>query len=73
MSYQNTGLRLVPAAIGTTVLAGLRRLGFWAAVLFPLTYLPVLYGVVGETSPVLVAAMCVLNVCCLWLGQGYEP
>lgn len=73
MSYQNTTLSLVPALVGTTILATLRRLGFWAAVLFPLTYLPVLYGVVGDTGPVLVASLFVLNVCCLLLGQGYRP
>jgi hypothetical protein len=53
--------------------AGLRRLGFLGAVVLPLTYLPVLYGVVGENSAWIVASLFVLNVCCLLLGQGYRP
>ena len=73
MSYQNTDLGLVPATVGTALLASLRCLGFWAAVLLPLTYLPVLYGVVGDTSPVIVGSLFALNLCCLWLGQGHEP
>lgn len=73
MSYQNTGLWLVPAAVGTKAVSALRGLGFWAAVLLPLTYLPVLYGVVGQARPETVGALFVLNICCLRLGQGYEP
>lgn len=73
MSYQDTSLSLAPAFVGTTLLAAIRRLGFWAAVVLPVAYLPVLHGVVGQSRFEIVAALFVLNVVCLWLGQGHRP
>lgn len=73
MSYQNSPLSTTPRMIGSTVRNGIQSLGFWAAVLIPFTYLPVLSGMIGESSPETFAGLFVLNILCLLIGQGYDP
>lgn len=56
-----------------SLVSGLQRLAFWAAVVLPLTYLPLLSSPVdGESSLVLVALVAV-NVVCLLVGHDYSP
>ena len=55
------------------LLAGLRRLAFWLAIVLPVAYLPLLSaGVDGRTGFIL-AALLAVNLCCLLLGHEYAP
>lgn len=45
---------------------------FWASVLLPLAYLPLLYGGLGEREFALFLALVALNVVCLVLGQEHR-
>lgn len=63
---------LVRTALRRSVLAPLRFLGFWAAVLLPLAYLPLVHGgLTGGESTVLVT-MVAVNVVSLVIGHGYR-
>jgi len=66
-------VRVGPAVVGTTLLDLARCLAFWATVLVPVVYLPVLYGVVDVPRLEAVLALLCLNVCCLIAGQEHEP
>ena len=66
----------LPASTGPSlgsVVNGVRRLAFWAAVVLPLAYLPLLSTPIdGRTSLALVALVAV-NVVCLLVGHDYSP
>ncbi|QHS16363.1 hypothetical protein [Halopenitus persicus] len=51
----------------------LRAGAFWAAVLLPLTYLPVLHGVVIDASAELFLLLLALNVVCAIVGHDHSP
>ena len=50
-----------------------RAAAFWAAVLIPLTYLPVLHGLVVDASAELFLVLLALNVVCAVIGHEYSP
>ncbi|WP_125919950.1 hypothetical protein [Haloparvum sedimenti] len=52
---------------------GVRALAFWAAVLLPLTYLPVLHGMVVDASAGLFLVLLATNVACAVVGHDYRP
>ncbi|MFC6614002.1 hypothetical protein ACFQAS_03360 [Halopenitus salinus] len=49
----------------------LRAIAFWAAVLLPLTYIPVLHGIVVEASAQLFVGLLGLNVVCAIVGHEH--
>ncbi|PSQ60949.1 MAG: hypothetical protein BRD23_01210 [Halobacteriales archaeon SW_9_67_25] len=50
----------------------LEPLGFWAAVVLPLGYLPLLYGGLTDGQATLFLGLLALNVVCLVLGREYR-
>lgn len=56
---------------GNTVVAALRRIGFWGSVLLPVSYLPVMYVLSGTEMLGSLAALVTLNVFCLLCGRHY--
>jgi len=57
----------------TTLRSVVRRLGFWAAILLPVGYVPLLSGVVGGPTESLVVVLLCVHLLCLWAGHGYSP
>lgn len=55
-----------------SVLAPLRFLSFWAAVLLPLTYLPLVHGGLTGNESTVLAALVVINAVALVVGHGYR-
>jgi hypothetical protein len=55
------------------VLAVVRGLAFWAAIVVPLSYLPVLSLVDGQRRLLAIAGLVAVNVCCLLVGHDYSP
>ncbi|WP_280537879.1 hypothetical protein [Halopenitus sp. POP-27] len=51
----------------------LRAVAFWAAVLLPLTYLPVLHGIVIDASAELFLLLLASNVVAAYVGHDYSP
>ncbi|MFA9517783.1 hypothetical protein ACERIT_11285 [Halopenitus sp. H-Gu1] len=49
----------------------LRAIAFWVAVLLPLTYLPVLHGIVVDASPRLFVGLLALNVVSAIIGHEH--
>lgn len=49
----------------------LRAIAFWAAVLIPFSYLPVLHGIVVDASPRLFVGLLALNVVCAIIGHEH--
>lgn len=47
------------------------RIGFWGSVLLPTTYLPLLYGLDGQTKLPAIAALVMLNIACLLVGRRH--
>jgi hypothetical protein len=50
-----------------------RGLAFWAAIVVPLSYLPVLSLVDGQQRVLAIAGLVAVNVCCLLVGHDYSP
>lgn len=70
----NSTLQPVTANRWRRLTAGtFRAAAFWAAVLLPLTYLPVLHGLVVDASTELFLALLALNVVCAVIGHEYSP
>lgn len=59
-------------ALRRSVLAPLRFLAFWAAVLLPLVYLPLLHGGLSGGEPTVLGALLAVNVAALVVGHGYR-
>lgn len=70
MSHSSPALSPVPSSTGSVVSA-LQFAGFWASVLLPAAYLPVLYSTAGTRQLPLLLALVALNVCCLVAGHDY--
>ena len=56
-----------------TVLRNLRVASFWAAIVLPVTYLPLLAGGLGGTEALLFAALVAVNAGAFVLGHDYDP
>lgn len=52
-------------------LGAVRRLAFWASIVLPVAYLPVL--AVGYQQLPVLAGLVALNVACLVFGHDYSP
>ncbi|WP_302082145.1 hypothetical protein [Salinibaculum rarum] len=55
-----------------SLVSGLRRVAFWAAVVLPLAYLPLLSSPVDDTQLLVFVALATLNVVCLFIGHDYS-
>jgi len=58
-------------ALRRAVVAPLRALSFWAAVLLPLAYLPLLSGGVTAGEGSVLLALVAANAAALYLGHGH--
>ncbi|MFB6301639.1 MAG: hypothetical protein ABEH78_02075 [Haloferacaceae archaeon] len=63
------GLR---TALRRSVLAPLRFLAFWASILLPLAYLPLVHGGLTGSEPTVLGALLVANLGALLVGHGYR-
>ncbi len=64
--------RVLDGPLGS-VLATVRGLAFWATVVLPLAYLPVLSLVDDQQRLLALAGLVAVNVCCLLVGHDYSP
>jgi hypothetical protein len=71
-------VRDVPADVGSlsnalrrSVLAPVRFLAFWTAVLLPLAYLPLVYGGLQGGESTVLLSLVVVNALALVVGHGY--
>ena len=55
-----------------SVLTPLRFLAFWAAILLPLAYLPLIHGGLTGSEPTVLGALVAVNVVSLVVGHGYR-
>ena len=60
-----------PAAVGWLVTA-VRGAAFWAAIFFPLVYLPMLLGETGPVAPSLLGKYVCLHALSLFVGHVYD-
>lgn len=60
------------AALRRSVLAPLRFLSFWASILLPLAYLPLLHGGLTGSEPTVLVALVAINALALLAGHGYR-
>jgi hypothetical protein len=70
--------RLVPSPThfsGTwhDIASALRRVAFWAAVLLPLAYIPLLSSPIDDAELLTLAALIAVHVGCLLAGHDYSP
>jgi|AntRauTorcE11897_2_1112592.scaffolds.fasta_scaffold226595_1 hypothetical protein len=73
MSHRSVPLPSRPELPGERLVSVLRRLAFWAAVVLPLAYLPLLSSPVDDTELLVFVALAALNVVCLLVGHDYSP
>jgi uncharacterized membrane protein required for colicin V production len=50
-----------------------RRVAFWAAVLLPLAYVPLLSSPIDDAELLTLAALITVHVACLLAGHDYSP
>ncbi|MFC7133133.1 MULTISPECIES: hypothetical protein [Salinibaculum] len=62
-----------PPTAWDTVAGGIRRLAFWAAVLMPLVYVPLLSSPVTDSELLAFAGLVAVHVGCLLVGHDYSP
>lgn len=55
------------------VATSLRSVAFWAGIVLPVVFVPLLYGGVGGRQLLLFFGLVALNVVCLVLGHGHSP
>lgn len=75
-SAGESAARLLPGeslsnVLRQTVLTPVRFLSFWAAVLLPLVYLPLVYDGLSGSETTVLAALLVMNALALVVGHGY--
>ncbi len=63
----------VASAAARSALHNLRAASFWAAIVLPFTYLPLLTGGLTGGEPLLFAALVAANALAFVVGHGYEP
>ncbi|MBB6645494.1 hypothetical protein H5V44_04145 [Halobellus sp. MBLA0160] len=56
-----------------TAVRNLRAASFWAAIVLPVTYLPLLAGGLGGAEALLFVSLVVVNAGAFVLGHEYEP
>lgn len=71
MSQHSTPLQTLALMLQSGAVRGVKRLGFWGTILLPLTYLPVLYGAVGDSVLPTLAGLLGLNLLCLVVSRNY--
>lgn len=65
-------LKPMAESLVTGLLAPLRGVAFWGAILLPVTYLPMLFAETGPSEPALLLALIVLNVLAFVVGHGHK-
>lgn len=60
------------AALRRSVLAPLRFLSFWASILLPLAYLPLLHGGLTGGETTVLGALVAINALALFLGHDHR-
>lgn len=70
--YRDT-LAFAVRGVWTVILVGVRPFAFWGAVLLPLLYLPLLYGVGTGQDTALVIELVVWHVASIVLGHEHTP
>lgn len=58
--------------VSTVITPPLRFLGFWAAVILPFLYLPLLYGGLDSQRATVFVALVLANALALVVGHGYR-
>jgi len=69
-------LRRGLSVVGAVTRVGLRSTAaasFWAAIVLPFTYLPLIFGGLTGGEALLFAGLVALNVLAFVLGHGHEP
>jgi len=61
------------AEAARTALRNLRVAGFWAAIVLPVTYLPLLAGGLGGTEALVFVALVALNAGAFVVGHDHDP
>jgi hypothetical protein len=56
-----------------SLVGGLKRLAFWAAVVLPLAYLPLLSSPIDTQQSLVLIGLVAVNVVCLLVGHDYSP
>jgi hypothetical protein len=56
-----------------TLASGVQRIAFWAAVLLPLAYVPLLSAPVDKPELLTLGTLIAVHVCCLLAGHDYSP
>lgn len=56
-----------------SLVGALKRLAFWAAVVLPLAYLPLLSSPVDTEQTLVLLGLVAVNVVCLLIGHDYSP
>jgi len=65
--------RAVVGALAARLAAATRAVAFWAAIVLPLAYLPLLYGGIDGRGVAVFAGLLAVNAVCLHLGADYSP
>lgn len=73
MSQRTRSVPVRPRTAVDAVTSGLQRLAFWAAVLLPAAYVPLLSSPLGQQQLLVLGGLLALNVGCLLLGHDYSP
>lgn len=60
------------AALRRSVLAPLRFLAFWASILLPLAYVPLLHGGLSGSEPTILGALVAVNAAALLVGHDHR-
>jgi len=63
----------VASAAARSALRNLKAASFWAAIVLPFTYVPLLADGLTGGEPLLFAALVVANALAFVAGHGYEP
>lgn len=71
MSRRTVSRRNCPDLRSRRPIEAIQRLAFWASVVLPVAYLPVL--AVGYQQLLVLAGLVALNVVCLVFGHDYSP
>lgn len=62
----------LPGLVVRTLRSRLKQAGFWLSVLLPMTYLPILYSIDGQSQALVLAGLVVLNVVSLVVSHDYS-
>lgn len=73
MSSRSVTLPTSPSRALYGFTEGVRRIAFWAAVLLPLAYVPLLATPVNDTQLMALGGLIAAHIACLVAGHDYFP